>query len=348
MYFPPEWHEHAAVWLAWPSHPDLWLEAYRDVQSEVLGLARAIADCDPKTGLPRGEALHVLACGDAQVAEARAALEPLGATVYAEPFGDIWLRDTGPLFLRDRAGDPVAVGFRFNGWGGKYVLDNDDTVAARIAGRSGVAFVQHDWTLEGGAIDGDGAGTLLTTGQCLLNPNRNPDLSRAAIEARLKSDLGIEQIIWLGDGLQNDHTDGHVDNLARFVAPGKVVCMEPSSPDDPNRESLLAAIATLKESRDAQGRAIEVLTIPSPGRVDDEDGELMAASYVNFYISNTRVIVPQYGSSHDAAAVAALQAIARDLREVWGDREVIGLPAKNILQGGGSFHCISQQQPIFQ
>ncbi len=125
MYFPPEWHEHAAVWLAWPSHPDLWLDAYRDVQSEVLGLARAIADCDPATGQPRGEALHVLACGSTQVAEAQAALEPLGATIYDEPFGDIWLRDTGPLFLRDSLGEPVAIGFRFNGWGGKYVLDHE-------------------------------------------------------------------------------------------------------------------------------------------------------------------------------------------------------------------------------
>ncbi|MBD2636458.1 agmatine deiminase family protein [Limnothrix sp. FACHB-881] len=345
MYFPPEWHEHAAVWLAWPSHPDLWLDAYRDVQSEVLGLARAIADCDPATGQPRGEALHVLACGSAQVAEAQAALEPLGATIYDEPFGDIWLRDTGPLFLRDSLGEPVAIGFRFNGWGGKYLLDYDDSVAERIALQSGVDFLPHPWTLEGGAIDHDGEGTLLTTRQCLLNPNRNPDLSQADIEAKLQSNLGIEQIIWLGDGLQNDHTDGHVDNLARFVAPGTVVCMEPSGPDDPNREALLEAIATLKAVRDAKGRAIKVLTIPSPGRVEDEEGELMAASYVNFYISNTRVIVPQYGSPFDGAAVVALQAIAQDLRDIWGDREVIGLPAKNILQGGGSFHCISQQQP---
>ena len=188
-----------------------------------------------------------------------------------------------------------------------------------------------NWILEGGAIDIDGAGLCVTTAQCLLNSNRNPDLSRQDIEDRLCADLGLEQILWFGVGLKNDHTDGHVDNIARFVGPGKLALPEPYGDDDPNIEIFTDAI------RRAREWPVEIVTIPSAGRYE-ADGEIVPASHMNFYIGNVAVIVPTYGGSSDAAAIAAIAGL-------FPERETIGLPSNHILTGGGSFHCISQQVP---
>jgi len=332
---PAEWEPHAAVWSAWPSAADLWLDDLKPARREIAALFKAIADV--KSGKPRGEKLKILANGKEAVASATKALAGLGAEIIPAMFGDIWLRDTAPIFTR-KGKKLEAASFLFNGWGGKYVLPGDGGVSAFVAARADASVGVHDWVLEGGSIDVDGKGTALTTKQCLLNPNRNPDLNKAQIARRLRNALGIEKLIWLGDGLANDHTDGHIDNIARFIAPGVVMCMEPSGADDPNRDALKAIIADLKAAKDVKGKKLEIVTVPSPGRVEDEEGEVIPASSMNFYIGNTTVVVPLYGAKTDGAAVKAIE-------KAFPGRRTVGLPAGHVITGGGSFHCITQQEP---
>ena len=317
----PEWAPHAAMWIGFPSDPDLWVEDLAPAQAEVAALARALHAGG------KGEEI-VLVAADKDAAKAARSLAPF-ATVLTQNFGDIWLRDTGPVVLGSGA-ERKAQGFGFNGWGNKYDLEGDDSIGERLARAAALPFAKADWILEGGAIDGDGTGLFLTTEQCLLNPNRNPGLSRAEVEARLERDLGANRIVWLGIGLTNDHTDGHVDNLARFVAPGRVALPEPTA-DDPNAAIYADAAARI----DAAG--LDLVRLPSPGRIEAE-GDLIPASHMNFLIGNAAVVVPLYGAASDDAAVAAVQAL-------FPDRAVSGLRADHILTGGGSFHCISQQIP---
>jgi agmatine deiminase len=319
---PPEWAEHEWVWIGFPSHAELWEDDLEPARREVAAFAAAIhADC-------AGEEVRLVATDTPSALEARK-LAPF-ATVIQEPFGDIWLRDTGPIVLK-HGSQRSPVSFRFNGWGGKYELEGDDSIGLRLAEGAGMEPERRDWILEGGAIDVDGTGLAVTTEQCLLNPNRNPGMSREEIEARLREDLGIERLLWLGEGLLNDHTDGHVDNLARFVAEGTLAIPEPADEDDPNASVY----------RDARARAeafgLKVESLPSPGRVE-RDGEIVPASYMNFYIGNAAVVVPLYGAPNDEAAVAA---VAR----LFPDRRTVGIQAPHALTGGGSFHCISQQVP---
>lgn len=314
---PAEWAPHDAVWIGFPSHPELWIDDLEPARAEVAAFASAV------WGDGAGE--HVLlVAADAEAGAAAGALCPF-AEVVIEPFGDVWLRDTGPIVAGGRA-----HAFRFNGWGGKYELQGDDDLAARLAARAGLALSQSDWVLEGGAIDGDGTGTVITTRQCVLNPNRNPHLSKADVERRLCEELGFRRVVWLGDGLLNDHTDGHVDNLARFVGEGRVAIPE-AGENDPNRQVYAHA------TRDAQAAGLEVVTVPSPGRVL-RDEAIVPASYMNFYVGNAAVVVPTYGARNDEAAVAAIGAL-------FPGRRAVGLRADHILTGGGSFHCISQQVP---
>jgi agmatine deiminase len=300
-------------------------------------MCAALADIDPFTNARRGEALHVLVPDAEAEAQAQAALGSLGATLHRVPFGDIWLRDTAPIFV-EAGGAIVAARFGFTGWGHKYVLPHDDAVAARIAELSGHASAVHSLVLEGGSVEVDGEGTLLTTRQCLQNPNRNPGLDAAALEAALRTSLGAEKILWLGDGLVNDHTDGHVDTIARFVRPGVVVCMQALGDGDPNARVMDDIARDLLGMTDACGRRLEVIRVPSPGRILSPDGHVLPASYVNFYIGNTTVVVPTYGSPSDEAAVRAIAA-------QFPGRRTIGIDARAILSGGGAFHCITQQEP---
>ncbi|HLS85884.1 MAG TPA: agmatine deiminase family protein [Burkholderiales bacterium] len=334
---PAEWEPHAGVWVAWPSHDELWGEHLLGAQDEHVAMCQAIADLDAD-GKPRGETLHVLVPSGIREVEARARLDGLGAVFHRVPFGDIWMRDIAPIFVRNDEGKVAPVCFAFNGWGGKYILDGDDLVAGRVGELAGGELFAFGFVLEGGAVEPDGEGALLTTRQCLLNPNRNPGMPLERIESSLRDALGAETILWLEEGLANDHTDGHIDTLARFVEPGRVVCMAPSGDDDPNRDVLETIARDLAQMRDAKGRKLQVERIPSPGRVLDEEGIVMPASYANFYIANTTVVVPTYGSPYDDEALAALEPL-------FPGRRVIGAPAINILAGGGAFHCITQQVP---
>ena len=317
----PEWAPHQAVWIGFPSDPELWLGDLKPAEREVAAFAEAIHAGG------KGEKVWLVAAHEGAAESARK-LAPF-AEVIVEPFGDIWLRDTGPIVLGSGK-RRQAQGFGFNGWGGKYDLEGDSDVGERLAKRAGFEFAKADWVLEGGAIDGDGSGTVITTEQCLLNPNRN-NLTQGETEQGLLDDLGFERVVWLGSGLMNDHTDGHVDNLARFVAPGRVA-IPMAAKDDPNEAIYKDAAKRLSQAR------LDIVSLPSPGRITDEDGEIIPASYMNFYIGNAAVVVPQYGAANDKPAVAVVQAL-------FPDRVAIGLCADHILTGGGSFHCISQQVP---
>lgn len=328
---PAEWAPHRAMWLGWPSHADLWAEDLDQAQAEVAALARALAG-------PGAERVRLLVHGDEAVAAAKAALEGSGVEIVPGRFGDIWLRDTGPIFTREQGAD-IAVGFRFNGWGGKYVLPHDDEVAGQIASAAGVVLEACDAVLEGGALDHDGLGTVLTTRQCLLNPNRNDDWTEGHAERVLETALGARKVLWLGDGLLNDHTDGHVDNLARFVAPGVVACPIGWGERDPNAAIYDETARALAAMTDARGEKLQVIRIPSPGRIDNEDGDIVPASHMNFLIANEAVVVPTYDDTR--AGQLAVEAV----QSAFPERQVIGLPSIAILTGGGSFHCITQQEP---
>jgi agmatine deiminase len=318
----PEWAPHEAVWIGFPSDPELWLADLKAAEREVAAFAAAVHAGG------KGEEVWLVAAHEDAAAVARD-LAPF-AKVIVEPFGDIWLRDTGPIVLGSGK-QRRAAGFGFNGWGGKYELDGDQDIGERLAAAAGLPFSNAHWVLEGGAIDQDGSGTVLTTEQCLLNPNRNPGLEREEIEQRLGRDLGFERVVWLGSGLLNDHTDGHIDNIARFVAPGRVAIPTPAN-DDPNEAVFRDAAKRVRAAK------LDLVNLPSPGLIESDEGDISPASYMNFYIGNAAVVVPQYGVANDRAAVTVVQAL-------FPDRQAIGLRADHVLTGGGSFHCISQQIP---
>jgi agmatine deiminase len=327
---PAEWQPHSACWLAFPSDRALWLENLEAAQAEFAELAKVISE---------SEQLEILVNNLQTEAIARKLLSGTSAHFHSIPYGDIWMRDIAPIFLRNN-NQLATVTFAWNGWGHKYLLDHDDGVAIAIAEflSPNIPTFQFPWVLEGGAVEVDGLGTCLTTKQCLLNPNRNPHLDRTEIELGLCEALGVTKILWLEAGLLNDHTDGHIDTIARFIAPHTVMCMKPESTDDPNYEVLNQISAQLKGFTDATGEKLKAIEIPSAGLVLDPDGEIMPASYLNFYISNEHVIVPTYGTEFDQQAVDAIASH-------FPNRDTIGLPAKIILSGGGAFHCITQQQP---
>jgi agmatine deiminase len=323
---PAEWTPHDAVWTAWPHDPEQWLEGLEAPQRALMAMVAAIWDDG------RGERVELLVRDARDEAASKALLGPAAAGVSFRhgAYGDVWLRDTGPIFVA-RPGELATVRFEFDGWGGKYIMPGDTEVASHVVGWTGVRGAKFDVVLEGGGIEVDGNGTLLTTRSCLLDGVRNPSLDQDAIEARLRWAFGVERIIWLERGLQNDHTDGHVDTIARFVGPGVVAAMEPAR-DDPNGDALDSIIRDLKHAR------LDVVTVPSPGTVEDAAGHLMPASYLNFYIANTVVVVPTYGVEADERAVEAIQAL-------FPGRRAIGLPGKPVVVGGGAFHCCTQQQP---
>lgn len=324
---PAEWSPHRAMWVGFPSHAALWEDDLNPAQDEVAALALALAGAG-------GEQVKLLACGDGVTAASDRLSGTPGIEIIPADFGDIWLRDTGPIFLAPG----TAAAFAFNGWGGKYRLAGDETVADQIAAAAGADLVRHTFVLEGGALDHDGEGACLTTRQCLTNPNRNRAWREGDAELALADALGVRKVIWLGDGLVNDHTDGHVDNLARFVAPGVVCCPMAFGADDPHAVAYDRAAAILANSTDAAGRRLTLVRVPSPGRIIDADHRSVPASHMNFLIANRAVIVPLY---NERAGEMAMEALEMQFRS----HSVIGLSARSLVNGGGGFHCISQQEP---
>ncbi|HML30375.1 MAG TPA: agmatine deiminase family protein [Hyphomicrobium sp.] len=329
---PAEWAPQKAVWTAWPADPNEWNGDLEAPRRDVAALVRALSVA--------GNKVRLLVNGDEAKTSAMAALGDMAELIPAK-YGDIWLRDTGPIFAHVGNGN-VALRFKTNSWGGKYDLPDDATVGDDVARLSGTPIRRFHFVLEGGAVDHDGEGTILATQQTLLNPNRN-GWTKEAAEKALAEAFGTKKVIWIDEGLKNDHTDGHIDNIARFVAPGRVVCQAPAGPDDPNAEILNAIAASLERATDAKGRKLEVVRIPGVGLYRNALGEISPASHMNFLIANDVVVVPIYGTATEADALSALQA-------VFPTRAVVGVSSRGLLgcgeAGGGSFHCITQQEPL--
>jgi agmatine deiminase len=325
---PPEWAPHARCWMQWPCREPLFgkhLEAARDAYAEV---ARTIAAFEPVTMIANPE--HVveasLKCG-------------AGVSTFSLPLDDSWARDCGPTFIVDRQGLVGGVNWKWNAWGNKYPDHQRDAGVARaVLEHLGMRRYSAPMILEGGAIHVDGEGTLLTTESCLLNKNRNPQLDRDDIEDLLRNYLGVRKILWLNGGLENDDTDGHVDNVACFVRPGVVMALTSGDPADGNYAMLTDNMERLRQATDAAGRALEIVTVEQPRRREMEDGRRLAASYINFYIANGGVIMPAFEDPQDRHAYdAAVRAFP--------DRKVVQVPVTEIVYGGGGIHCITQQQP---
>ncbi|WP_274910750.1 agmatine deiminase family protein [Streptomyces sp. WZ-12] len=325
---PAEWAEHELCLMAWPSRESLWGAAFGAARREYAEVARAVSAFEP--------VLMVAAPG--QGARARAQCGP-GIEIVELPLDDSWMRDAGPIFAFAEDGRRVGVDFRFNAWGGKRrPWDDDDRLAARLLDRLHIDRVHSEMVLEGGAITVDGEGTLITTEQCLLHPNRNPGMGRVDMEAELGRRLGIDKVIWLPyGGLEDTETDGHVDGVCAFVAPGKVVAFVPDDERHPDHARMRANRAVLAASTDARGRELEIVELPQTayGTVDGEEVEV---GYLNFYLANGGAVVPVGGGDRDEEALAVLAAALPG-------RQVVGVPAPTLAFGGGGVHCITQQLP---
>ncbi|MBX7165795.1 MAG: agmatine deiminase family protein [Pirellulales bacterium] len=328
---PAEWEPHAATWLSWPHNRDSWPGKFEPVPAIWAQLVRTLAEHEP---------VHVLAGRPAVMAEARRMVGDVpNVALHDIRTNDAWTRDHGPTFLVGPTGaSPALVDWQYNAWGGKYPpFDDDNRVPEQIAPLVGYRRYVADIVLEGGAIDSNGAGTILTTEQCLLNPNRNPTRSREEIEQYLADFLGAKQALWLAQGIEGDDTDGHIDELARFVDARTVVAMIEPDPADANHEPLAHNLSRLEAMTDERGRPLEVVTLRMPAPMYHNDQRL-PGSYANFYIANGLVIVPQYDDPADAEALATLG-------RLFADRRVVGLPARDLAWGLGAYHCITQQQP---
>ena len=329
---PAEWMPHECCWMAWPCPQEYWGDAVESARRAYARVARTIARFEPVRML-------------ANPAELAVARRLCGADVQVLPtaLDDSWLRDTGPTFVLDDSGRLAGVDWQYNSYGNKegfaaVAFRHDVTVAKRMLEQLGVRRFAAPLVLEGGAFHVDGEGTVLTSEQCLLNPNRNPGLSRQQIEAYLLEYLGAEKLIWLGQGLKDDDTDGHVDNLACFVRPGTVMALTCNDPADDNYAVLQENLARLHAARDAAGRRLKVIEVEQPDK-RMYNGIRLAMSYVNFYIANGAVIMPSFNQpQRDASA-------ARVVAGAFPDRELVQVPGLDIIVGGGSVHCITQQQP---
>jgi len=316
---PAEWGRHAATWIAWPWSETDFLGDVGSAEDAYVEIVRALAP---------HEAVRVLVRDPAHAAHVRARLGALPADLHTVPAREIWLRDTGPTFVHEGA-EVVAIDWTFNAWGEKYPASiADDAVAGRIAALAGVRALRPGLVVEGGALEVDGDGTLLAVESSLLAPTRNPGVSRRDLERRLGELLGVSRVIWLAAELPGDDTDGHVDNVARFTAPGRVACVR----------GLADCRARLRAARDARGRPLEVATLPQPPPLEWR-GEPVPASYANFYVANGVVLVPVFGVATDAEALATLG-------KLFPGRAIAPIPALALVRDKGGVHCLTQQQPV--
>ncbi len=335
--WPAEWEPHAATWLTWPHNPDTWPAPHR------AGAERAFVEM--VRALQGRETVCVLVADEPREAAVRARLRAegvdpdAGVRFHAIPTDDGWMRDCGPIFVcREREPRLLALDFPFDAWGGKYPpWDRDAAVPGAVAAALGLPRARAALVLEGGAIDGDGEGSVLTTESCLLHPNRGPGRTREALEALLAESLGARAVLWLGDGIAGDDTDGHVDDFARFVAPGVVVAASEPDPGDANHAPLAENLRRLRSLRDARGRRLTVVELPMPAP-RFADGRRLPASHANFYLANAVVLLPTFGGPSDARAAAVL-------RELLPDRAVVPIRCENLVVGLGALHCVTQQQP---
>ena len=330
---PAEWEPHAATWLSWPRREGI---SFPDSYDRVVPALRAMV-----AALLESEPVSLNVCNGAHEAEARAALEGLPGeklTFHVIPTNEPWCRDHGPIFLT-RAEDPrlAVVDWDYNAWGGKYPpCDLDEVVPTRVAEKLALPIYYPHMILEGGSIEVNGTGALLTTESCLLNPNRNPHLSRGQIEQRLRDYLGIREILWLGDGIEGDDTDGHIDDLTRFVSERAVVTVTEEDESDANHGPLQANLERLR-SLTIDGKPLEIMTLPMPRRIVREDLRL-PASYANFYIANQSILLPTFADPKDEEAVTILQ-------RAFPTRRIIPIDCRELIWGLGAFHCLTQQQP---
>ncbi len=328
FYMPAEWGYHDRCWMAWPCRQELWGERLDAARTAYAEVAMAIAEFEPVTMIanPENVAEVSLRCG---------------ASVACLPMAhdDSWMRDTGPGFLIDGRGEMAGVDWRFNAWGGKYdSYEKDAAMAAAMLEHLELTRYEAPMVLEGGSIHVDGEGTLITTEQCLLNPNRNPELDKDENERLLKVHFGVEKVIWLGQGLADDETDGHVDNLACFARPGVVLALSTEDREDGNFDALRDNLIRLRAARDARGRELEVIKVPQPERAEGDDGRRLAKSYINFYLATGAVVMPSFEDGKDKAAKEIVSGC-------FPDRMVRQVPALDIVHGGGGIHCITLQQP---
>lgn len=331
--WPAEWEPHAATWLSWPHNPATWPGKFDVIPAHYARFVRTVAEFEPVMLLAGGASVRANA--ESHVGDTR------GVTILDIETDDAWIRDHGPTFLTSRIENqpPALVDWQYNSWGGKYPpWDKDNAVPQQIAAHLNRRRFEPRFVLEGGAIDGNGHGTVLTTESCLLNPSRNPGVSRASAERHLRQFLGIRHVLWLsGQGIAGDDTDGHIDQLARFVSPTTVVAATSEDPTDENYPPLNENVRRLRQMRNQDGRPLRVVPLPVPEPLYFNDQRL-PASYCNFYIVNGAVIVPEFDCASDQ--------LGRDvLAEFFPDRAIIGLPALDLIWGLGAFHCLSQQQP---
>jgi len=337
--WPAEWEPHEATWLAWPKNGETWPGLLPAVEAAYVEMVRAL--------LP-GERVRILVDDGPAEDLARQRLEAgglagePGVELFQIPTDDAWIRDYGPLFVFDEAKrERVVLAPRFNAWGGKYPpWDRDDAVARAVAARLGLRCVESDLVLEAGSIEGDGRGSVLTTESCLLNPNRGADgraRRRGDLEGSLGELLGARRVLWLGDGIEGDDTDGHVDDLTRFVSPGAIVTAVESDPADVNHLPLAENLRRLRALRDPAGHRYEIAELPMPPAIH-HDGARLPASYANFYIANAAVLMPAFGAPADARAASVLG-------ELLPGREIVPIPARELVVGLGAVHCLTQQEP---
>jgi agmatine deiminase len=333
---PAEWAPHEATWLSWPHNQETWPKQLSQVQRVWVEMIRALSFC---------ERVNLLVNDEATRHDVMARLQSAGTDMdqvsfFCIPTVDAWMRDYGPTFVtRSGQESPLASNdWIFNGWGGKYkAYEDDDGIAREIAARLKIPAFSHPVVLEGGSIEVNGCGTCMTTEQCLLNKNRNPQMSRSQLEQFLKDSLGAAHLIWLAEGIVGDDTDGHIDDIARFVDPTTVVCVVEKNVQDENYIALRRNYERLQRATDQDGRKLSIISLPSPAPVYSE-GARLPASYANFYIANGVVLVPLFDDANDGKAMGIL-------KELFPQREVIGLSCNAVVAGLGAIHCVTQQQP---